>query len=269
MVAIAKKCGISINRDPPTKGVKTMKELCVEIQKKRNFKNMNHSPTIQKIDQFPTSSEDFTNVAKRLFTKYGYRSYFDGIWQFFEKGVVNTSVNPDASNQWKVFFNPKKLYFFSVLEIIIKTLKDQPGVLGKIIQNPFIVRKSDVPVIDDPHEPKMLLYFIDTTSKLAKERLRRNIELILEQIPPNQIDEISLPCSKKIREGVMVETCGQSFTKQLNRLIYYGQGGYSETSRKALFGQAQIKGQKVTDLLKTTYDGENYYKYISETDPFD
>ena len=52
-------------------------------------------------------------------------------------------------------------------------------------------------------------------------------------------------------------------------MIFYTQGGFTETSRDNLVRQAKLSGQKSKTLLAKEYDGENFYKYKGETDPFE
>ena len=187
-------------------------------------------------------------------------------WLFFRRGNVILPFSK-PTNQWKVFYNPKKEYLLPVLELILETLKDQPNVSGKILTDPYATR-NDKAAIEDSTSPKIVMYYIGSTDDEAKRLLKQQTTMILSQIPSDQLDNISMACTRVVIDGDNVEQCGPSFSKKLNPLVYYTQGGYSESSRQHLVLSAMKNKLHAGDKLKLEYDGENYYKYLGTTDPF-
>ena len=170
---------------------------------------------------------------------------------------------------WKVFLNPKKEYFFPILDIVMDSLKNEPVVIAKTLSTPFTKRKPNrPPIINSPHDPKIVLYFVGKDSADAKKSLVKQVNLILKNIPENMIDIIAENCEFVYIDDERMNQCGPSFTKKLNQLIFYSQGGFTESNREKIVNMAQMMGKKANNELAKEFDGENFYKYIGESDPF-
>ena len=126
-----------------------------------------------------------------------------------------------------------------------------PYILGKITRD--TPRKSLVSPRKDSCEPSILLYFRGDN---AREDFRRAVELLEAEFP--DADIIGAPVGKRPRDGEEVEQWGPSFTKKRNRLMYYTQGGFTESGRDYA---ARSK------TLGDNFEGENYFLHKGHTDP--
>ncbi len=201
------------------------------------------------------------------------------IWTFFwskDSSFSSDVMGYDkARKQWKVFFNPKKEHFESVLHRIIQRCeKEEIPFTGKIVKSPEIQRGSNQPMIDDPCEPKMLFYFSAESSETSKEQLRKFIEVIEKEFSQEEINTFG--CEEGKREKWVEDKnrpntyskqsapqSGPSFTKQRNKLIFYSQGGFTESGRDQF-----VRGSFNKQGMEKKFEGDNYYLYKGEVDPF-
>ena len=214
-------------------------------------------------------------------TQLGIENFEDpkSIWTFFRSKDSSFSSDvmgyDNARKQWKVFFNPKKEHFESVLHRIIQRCeKEEIPFTGKIVKSPEIQRGSNQPMIDDPCEPKMLFYFSAESSETSKEQLRKFIEVIEKEFSQEEINNFG--CEEGKREKWVEDNnnpntyskqsapqSGPSFTKQRNKLIFYSQGGFAESGRNT-FVMSSFDKQG----MEQKFEGDNYYLYKGEVDPF-
>lgn len=278
LVELAKSCGIEIARSHPLKGPKNMDELCTELTStydKFSISNINmEKPSAMQAlfniapIKFPDNVKDYLARADELFKKYGYIPDKYG-WYFFRHNEDPQAyqLNEKATNQWKVFYNPKKEFFFPVLETILSTLQEDK-VMGKIPLDPFHTRKHGGPMIDSPIEPKIVMYYVADNSADAKKKLHDQTIKVFNNIPKKYIGDISMGCAFITIDKDNVKQCGPSFTKSINPLAYYTQGGYTESTRGSIISEARWKGVPAKQLLEEEYDGEQFHKYLGESEPF-
>lgn len=181
---------------------------------------------------------------------------------------LRSNFHPSPSNspdQWKVFINPKDENYLEVLERVVKSVSNEDDIELKAIGGPSSK-------LSDPNEPKIVLYIKDD------DQLRS----IVQKIDSEFAGESSLlGADAGVRNGVFQE--GPSFTKKFSDLIYYTKGGMSEgispvsgKSKSDVISDLSIeKGRTLTReeisdaLTEAGFDGENFYKYSTDSDPLE
>ncbi|WP_068467141.1 hypothetical protein [Candidatus Protochlamydia phocaeensis] len=128
-----------------------------------------------------------------------------------------------------------------------------PYINGKIVQSDKIKRKSDQTVLEDPCEPKLLFYF---NGPNRAEDFKKAIKLLEKEFA--DADLIGAPAGKRDQGRGKVEQWGPSFTNMRNRLMFYTQGGFTESGR-----DHAIREGKLSQL----FEGTNYYLHKGSKDP--
>lgn len=232
------------------------------------------STPARKITKVDNVEQACTEIIKKHDAKFSQEMY----WLHFSYNPANkpsrdysASGYESARTLWKVFLNPKKDYFAHVFERVFEMAKKYGLLLdGKI----NIQARSLKASIHDPCEPKFVIYFRESTSELTKIKLKEFIDLVEQEFSRAEIQEMG--CDQGTRE-VWVEKSseplryekkealqwGPSFTKMRNKLIYFSQGGFSESGRDALV-RFDFDAEKMNEL----FEGVNFYRYKNETDPF-
>ncbi|CRX38773.1 hypothetical protein [Estrella lausannensis] len=200
---------------------------------------------------------DFKTAANQTFEKHAVSAHTSGMWTFFQKGDVPSTyiAKPeDAKQQWKLFLNPKADEFQSTLDRTLKALESMPYINGKIVASDTIKRKSDLTVVQDPCEPKLLLYFNGPDSA---EDFQKAIQLLEKEFM--DADMIAHPEGMRDKgNGVLEPQKGPSFTKERNPLMFYVQGGFTESGRHVAVQSGE---------LDAYFEGENYYLHKGSQDP--
>ncbi len=203
------------------------------------------------------SNVEYLRIANSIFAKHGLATRQVNGWLYVKKGAVRKHTND--RKLWKLFLNPNPEHFYEVLDIVSSVLSEEERVYGKILSSNTDKRKSGAPAISDPNEPKFMFYIYGND---AKERLVRIVTKIEERISAEKVSMMALP--QGVRHGY--QQWGPSFTKKRNELIFYGQSGFYESSRHRIARGVDRKREQ-TELEKH-YEGENFYLYKGEEDPF-
>lgn len=213
------------------------------------------APTTQPTTVSASETKGFNEKARAIFKNHDLITYPLGqTWIRFLKGSISSDENPER--QWKLFINPKSTEFFTTLDRTITALNSMPYINGKIISGENIKRKSDLAVLDDPCEPKLLLYFNGPNSA---EDFKMAIKLLEKEF--TDLDSISAPEGKRERlDGNIVPQWGPSFTKKHNNLMFYTQGGFTESGR-----HLAVYSGKLNEL----FEGENFYLHKGFKDPLE
>lgn len=198
-----------------------------------------------------SEAKTFLEKTEKVFSKHKLFGHQSGCWNFFDR---KTFTDTGTDNQWKLFINPNKEKFLEVLDRVVSSQKDQRYVKGKIIADDTIARKGSKPAIEDPCEPKMLLYFGGPTGFLDFKRAVASLEKEFKDDMP----ELHAPEGTREIHGRQTPQWGPSFTKKQNNLLFYTQGGFTESGRDI----AVKRGN-----LKEVFDGENYYLHKGSSDP--
>lgn len=261
------------------------KEVQAVSHSNSNFVGVNAGSSA--VREVPASFED---TCKAIFEKYDCGGFDIGdAWHVFHmrnSGAAHRSFSrmffsPEgyeaARLQWKVFLNPKKEYFSVVLDRVLRMCKEQNiQITGKIIQSDTYKRNgSSICALDDACEPKMLFSIHQTTSLASKQKLKLFIELVEKEF--SSAEARTFGCAQGVREQWVakegeplqwekkkVPQWGNSFTKMRNSLLFYSQGGYSESGRNHFVG---FRYDHVG--LTERFEGENFYLYKGEVDPFE
>jgi hypothetical protein len=195
-----------------------------------------------------------------LLEKYNYNYSNDNDWIFYTtKGFIKKDqLNPEKI--WKLFFNVKREYIIQFFDLLLNILESEK-ITGKIS-----IREQ---YLDNLFDPKLLLYFYsdDYPNQDIIKIIKIVVYKILANVSDRLVDTISCDCDINIKIDENKIVCGQSFTKKLNKLMYLGQGGFTESGRNLL-----VKGKNTPEekekALSEHFDGENFYKYIGVPDPF-
>lgn len=182
------------------------------------------------------------------------QDYVQGNWRFFSKGDAPSlaRTKEEAKKQWKVFLNPKPEEFESTFNRTISALDGMPYINGKTIAGEF--RKSEIPALKDPCEPKIVLYF---SGPKSEEDFKEAIKRLENEF--TDAEKVGAPQGKRKRDnGEEVPQWGPSFTKMRNPLIFYTQGGYTESERNEAV---------LANNLDELFEGENYYLHKGSVDP--
>jgi hypothetical protein len=167
----------------------------------------------------------------------------------------NGREKPDSL--FKLFFNVKAKYLQSLLELLVDILSPM-DIYGKFNFN-IADNENDSPLY--LRTPKLLLYFYypTETHKKALENIHNYIMIILDNISDEMIDQIACDCY--VHEKTNEIACGQSFTLPINKLMFFNQGGFSESGRANIVTDRLTDPYEKTRLLQEQFDGENFYKY--------
>lgn len=199
-----------------------------------------------------TQQKSFREGTDEIFKKYALTTTSGSYWTWFEKGQVDYSEN--ANQLWKLFLNPSAEHFTDVLDRSIKALSQMSFVHGKIVASDTVKRRSDMSCVQDPCEPKLLFYFEGAHSEA---HLKEAVALLEKEFA--DVEKMSAPQGKRAREdGHIVDQWGPSFTKKRNALMFYGQGGFTESGRDR---------HVIRKTLAQNFDGENYYLHKGQKDP--
>lgn len=230
-----------------------MEEITASLQtvviEKRLNDQLNHLGQ-ESASSYPVSYREATSS---IFDKHGMTHTPHGIWHFFHKG--NPPEDQRAENQWKLFLNPKPSEFKATLDRALKVLSTMPYVNGKIIRTDDYRRKSSLPAVEDPCEPKLLFYFNGPTSV---QDFKKAIYLLEKEFA--DADIVGLPAGQRDIGHGKEEKWGPSFTNQRNRMLFYTQGGFTESGR-------DIAVQRGT--LDKLFDGgvKSYHLHKGTPDP--
>lgn len=185
-----------------------------------------------------------------------------------------------AVHQWKVMVNPKREFFLGVLDRIVKALA-RAGIhcTGKL---PYenCQRHSRLNILDDPCEPKIILYFFENEQSDADNLLVRATAAFEGEFSEEERSTFACPSGHRYREDlcILVPQHGPSFTKMRSPLMFYQQGGYIESERK-LIVQTELErrseglqtssqtADRIDTLLRRFFKGENFYLHRANQDP--
>ncbi len=138
-------------------------------------------------------------------------SYVVGPWIFFsmtERAQGLGEGYEEARKGWKVFLNPTRENFYIVFERALTALASAGiEVMGKITQDRR--RKSSMSALDDPCEPKILLYVTAQNQEEAGKKLVLVMKALEGEFRAEEM--ASLACSEGQRErsdGVIVPQRG-------------------------------------------------------------
>jgi hypothetical protein len=165
---------------------------------------------------------------------------------------------------FKLFFNVKAKYAQSLLELLVDILRPM-DIYGKINYISFEEEdeEKDKETKDSAYlrTPKLVLYFYypNISHQEALANIHNYIMIILENISDEMIHEIACDCY--LHDENKEIACGQSFTLPINKLMFFNQGGFSESGRAGIVTKKGITLNEKTRLLQEQFDGENFYKY--------
>src|SRR5262249_19654597 len=136
---------------------------------------------------------------------------------------------------------------------------------AKMVANSNAKRGGNT-VLEDPCEPKIVFYFNEGTSKESKEKLRQFVELVERCFTQEEMEKegcktwqrnIWAPSSdgSTYIQQVLPQD-GPSFTRMRNKLVYYTQGGFTESGRVT-----HVTNRFNKQELERQFEGENYYRY--------
>ncbi len=202
--------------------------------------------------------------AEAVFKHHNIDSQWGGMWRFFIVGHPDTSASirggyEDARRMWKVFLNPTRENFYIVLHRVIEAAKKE-GISFDAKIACDVERKSGHKVPDDPCEPKLLLYVVAEEPKEAAEKLKKVIGMLEREFSKEEMSSLAHDVGKRQRDHEVVDQWGPSFTKKHTNLIFYSQGGFTESGRNVYLKQGRINEK---------FEGENYYLYKGTSDPLD
>jgi hypothetical protein len=206
-------------------------------------------------------------------------------YNFYEqtKGIPDTNFH-NPFNLWKLWINVRISKFAYVFKKIINTMDEKnvnyTGKIHKLSLYDNIKRN-----LTDCQNPRFLFYFYSQKelfdfSQIIHNIFKTEIDQLYCDIGLTNSKYHEFPINNKI---FSVEQKGPSFTKDHNKLIFYGQSGFSESKRQDLstrysnvisteidylkiklphttidLDRRALKIQKY--ILNTLYDGENFYK---------
>ena len=196
---------------------------------------------------------DFSSSVDLIFSENSLKTMQTRYWRFFSKG---NAPDGNSEDQWKLFINPNRENFEDVLSRVLSSQANSTYINGKIVANDSLIRKSKTPVIEDPCEPKMLLYFTGPTGFLD---FKRAVNL-LENEFKEDASKLAAGKGSRIINGVVTPQKGPSFTKNHNDFLFYTQGGYEESGREAAVEHG---------LLNEQFEGENFSLHKGCSDPLE
>lgn len=236
----------------------------VPLQKDELSTKQERKTAPKREEQKPLTREVYQEKTGKILEKGGVSVLTSGYWTYFQQGDLPKESEP--KNLWKLFINPKRDLFPEVLERSLKALNGASYIQGKLISDPFKPRKSGHAAIDDPCEPKLLLYFNGPNSeKDLKEAIKR-----LEEEFGDDVAILGAPGGERERpDGTKVPQSGPSFTKMRNPLLFYGQGGFTESGKDKLVQKAGGDVAELNRLLSENFEGDNYYLLKGTKDPLE
>ena len=216
---------------------------------------LQESPQIVASDFSDFDESTWHECTTAIFKKHDFVTSESGYsWQTFSIG--SPAALTAAENQWKVFINPKAEHFHEVLDRTLRVVKNKVNIQGKIVGNPLHKRKSDLPQIADPCEPKIIIDLNgDDAHRLTKE--------VIEELDKEFGEEtcfLGAPKGERNRNGHQIPQWGPSFTRKYSRLLYYTQGGFTESGRNRALHDGTLAEQ---------FEGENYFLFSGYADPME
>ena len=246
------------------------------------------------------STQEFHEYVQEVLRRNGFKITGRDGWIRFDNNR-NGEPQPhhsDPRQLFKLFIKPKSAHFFDVLKRVLHAIRDEEGMQGKLWANPQAARVADRG--SDPygssHEPTFLLYFYGSD---ADFELARISYLITRYFSPNELDEFGIQSdtrddwdevglggvsdsdvmdvrgfsrsgrTRDIQVGrKRVSQRGPSFARAVNGILFWNQGGFGESERRAIASrfshQATLRRQSLAD----EFDGLNFHKYKGYPDPF-
>ncbi len=182
-------------------------------------------------------------------------------WLGFDVGAPTSSATgisgyKDASRLWKVFLNPTRDNFYQVLDRVI-TAAQKEGISfeGKLVDD--ILGKHGISDLDDPTEPKLLIYVTGKDEKEGRSKFVEMMKMLESEFSEEEMKSLAHVQGERKREsGEIVQQWGPSFTRRHTNLIFYSHGGFEESGRKDHL-----------DKLENYFQGENFYLYKNRIDP--
>lgn len=173
-----------------------------------------------------------------------------------ENSASNCNSYENSKNLYKIFLNPTRAHFAKVLDrVITEATTEGISCEAKIIHD--IPRKSQGSALDDPTEPKILLYIVGSNSEQADKKLVQTIEMLEKAFSIDEMETFACPQGSRTRaDRTVVPQWGPSFTRHHTNLIFYSQGGFTESQRDRKLNE-----------LDQWFTGENFYLYKGHTDP--
>lgn len=202
--------------------------------------------------------------------------------QPFIKTYVNEkNMNiKDRSKLWKLFITTNnKTFEYVIFKIIHNFIKRNVEFYGKI---PLIYGKN----FETCLKPRIVFYVESI------KNLREHI-MIIENLFSKEIEKYFCNTSKEnLKIDILGDTFeniqnGPSFTKEYNKIIFYGQSGYNESGRSKLVDMSnnlipkeisKIKNKEISkkykynilkSILDLEFDGKNNFKYKGYIDPLE
>lgn len=186
----------------------------------------------------------------------------------------------EAACEWKFLLNPKRKHLLTVLDRTIRALKEAGiSIIGKTPRYDC-PRNSAQSILDDPCEPKIMVYLYGTTEQEGKEMAVKVMPIIEHAFTPSEL--ISFACPQGLRprlDGTVVPQWGPSFTKMRSPLIFYQQGGYLESGRDTVINDivrrlqcGMLSREEVNATLAEEmgklFTGDNFSLHAGTIDPF-
>lgn len=213
------------------------------------------APDIPETETHVVQSGHDANAAK-IFQKHNLTPVHFEMWI----GSVS-SFGPDvmgyenSKKQWKIFLNPTREHFYEVFDRVL-TVHDTLSFPFKIAQD--CSRKSDQSVLDDPCEPKIVLYAQGETEDKAKENFCSIMQALEQVFSSEEMRSFACPSGMRPRGSELISQWGPSFTKKRTPLIFYTQGGFTESGRNVAV---------LNNTLSQQFEGENFYLIKGCVDP--
>lgn len=211
---------------------------------------------IEKDLSTPALSTDYYLKLGNIFNFYNVDLFSNGTW-IFNKNAV------ESKERWKVYINPQYEYSIQLLYIIIPIFKKY-NLSFKVI-NPRTDYKT-AKCIYIAICPKICIYFMDNQNNLLYPAVNDLINIISKQYDINQLSFTPI----KTEYGISNQP---AFTRPINNLISYTQGGFKESGKNKLIElsnelKASDKIKNQYKILETTFTGINFYKYKYQPDAY-
>ncbi|KPK33056.1 MAG: hypothetical protein AMS24_02340 [Chlamydiae bacterium SM23_39] len=211
------------------------------------------------------NTTNFTKKAQILLNHHHYYDNYGGYWIQYK--II---YGKKPQNLWKLFLNPREEFFFVTLDRALNVIKEKTKneFGGKIISNNTTTRKSKTPVVKDPCEPKMVFYFYN--KKIFTDVVISLTEEFWDA------DIIGHKQGKRLIYEEMKSQWGPSFTKKINKLLFFTNGGFAESGRNyCIIGNKKTdKRQSIKNLRKSFYGSDEggeeiFYLHKENKDPFE
>jgi hypothetical protein len=264
-----------LNQKPQSKALtkeqrieKAMTTLTTRIADTAPKKKAEAPPDSAKYQQdiLTMENDEFKRYIARMASDFGFTIYRDDSWIGFKKGEppLNEPMGyKNSRSLWKLFINPKSAHFLDAFHRCLIALSKFDDVCFKLwaFNSGSRSFRRGQTVYENPNEPKLIIYF---QGKDSKNKLVMATKEIVSQFSKDEL--AAFGCDRGQRDGYY--QWGPSFTRGVNKLMFYNQGGFEESER-AKFCTSQDRWENQKSLMRSSlFEGQNFHLYKGEIDPF-